>query len=321
MAGAPPIDRHIDGERGARLDRVVVALAERQHGVVARRQLTDLGLGRGVVEVGLRRGRLHLVHRGVYAVGHRRLSREGRLMAAVLACGPDAALSHRSAAGAWGILSHPRSWPEVTRATGWRARNGILQRRSPLPGDEVTVVDGIPSTTVPRTVLDLAAVVSRRQLENALNEIEVRRMTDRLSVPDLLIRYPGRPGSAVLREIFSERAATRGVTRHELEERFACLLEGTDLPKPRRNANIAVASRFFEVDCLWPRQRLIVELDGRAVHGTVRAFERDRERDRLLVADGWRVVRVTWRQLRDDAPSVLADLRALLRTPPPRPTL
>jgi very-short-patch-repair endonuclease len=105
----------------------------------------------------------------------------------------------------------------------------------------------------------------------------------------------------------------RGITKSELETRFAAMLAGTDLPAPRRNADLAIAGRFFEVDCLWQEQRLVVELDGRATHGTARAFEKDRERDRLLQADDWRVVRVTWRQLRDDAPAVIADLRRLLR--------
>ncbi len=280
-----------------------------------------LGVGRGAIEVALRRGRLHPVHRGIYAVGHRRLSREGRLMAAVLACGPGAVLSHRSAAGVWGIIPHPLSLPEVTRATGWRARDGVVQHRSPLPADELTAVNELPLTTVPRTVLDLASMVPRQRLENVLNEIEVLQLRDTLSIPDLLERYPGRPGSVALGEILGDRAAAKGVTRRELEERFAALLEGTDLPAPRRNADVAIAGRFFEVDCLWPAQRLIVELDGRAVHGTDRAFERDRERDRLLLADGWRVVRITWRQLRDSAQSVVADLERLLRRGTGPPTL
>jgi hypothetical protein len=188
-----------------------------------------------------------------------------------------------------------------------------VQHRSALCPDEVTNVNGIPLTSVPRTVFDLAAVLSRRQLEKALNEVEVLRLTDRLSIPDLLERHPRRRGSALLRELLGEDAAVRGVTRQELEERFAALLAGTDLPAPLRNADVSVAGRFFEVDCLWPSRRLVVELDGRAAHGTARAFERDRERDRLLMADGWRVIRVTWRQLQHDAPSVVADLRKLLR--------
>jgi very-short-patch-repair endonuclease len=166
---------------------------------------------------------------------------------------------------------------------------------------------------VPRTLLDLSTIVSRQQLERAFNEVEVRGLTDKLSVIDLLKRYPGRRGSAALRAILVDEKRARGVTKKELEARFAAVLAGTDLPRPRRNADLAVGGRFYEIDCLWPAQRLIVELDGRATHGTARAFEGDRERDRLLQVDGWRVVRITWRQLRDDAPAVVADLRRLLR--------
>lgn len=110
-------------------------------------------------------------------------------------------------------------------------------------------------------------------------------------------------------------AAVRGVTRNDLEERFVALIEAHSLPKPRLNADIAIRGRFFEVDCLWLDERLVVELDGRAVHGTNKAFEHDRERDRILLAEGWRVTRVTWRQLRDDASGVAADLRRLLAAP------
>jgi very-short-patch-repair endonuclease len=146
-----------------------------------------------------------------------------------------------------------------------------------------------------------------------MNEAEVRGLTDRISIQVLLERYPRRRGTEVLRAILDDAGKARGVTRRELERRFAALLTKTDLPSPHRNADVAVAGRFFEVDCLWRAQRLIVELDGGFVHKTWRSSERDRERDRLLMADGWRVVRITWRQLRDDAPAVIADLRRLLR--------
>jgi very-short-patch-repair endonuclease len=159
------------------------------------------------------------------------------------------------------------------------------------------------------------------QLERALNEMEVRRITDRLSIPKLLERYPGKRGAAKLRILLADNAEARGVTRKELEARFAALLEATDLPRPRRNADVAVRGRFFEADCLWAEQRVIIELDGRATHGTGRAFEKDRERDRLLQSDGWRVARITWRQLRDDAPAVMADLSRLLRKDGQAPTL
>jgi very-short-patch-repair endonuclease len=181
-----------------------------------------------------------------------------------------------------------------------------------LPADERTVVDGIPVTSVPRTVLDLAAVLPKQRLERALNEVEVQGLTDRLSIPDLLARYPRRRGSAVLRSLLGEGAAARGVTKNDFEERFAALVDSHGLPKPRFNADLAIRGRFFSVDCLWANERLIVELDGGAVHGTPRAFESDRERDRLLLADGWRVMRVTWRQLRDQGAAIASDVRKAL---------
>jgi very-short-patch-repair endonuclease len=291
----------------------LAGLAERQHGVVARWQLLDLGISRRAIDTRLASNRLHRLHRGVYAVGHTVLSNRARWIAAVLAAGPGAVLSHRSAAQLWGLLPESTIAPEVTRPGYFRPRSEINAHHSPLLPDELTRLDGIPITSLSRTLFDLASVGSRRQVEKAFNEAEVRGLTDKLSVADLLERYPGRSGSVVLRAILAEEEQARGVTREELEERFTALLARTDLPRPRRNAPIAVGGRFFEVDCLWAEQRLMVELDGRAAHGTDRAFERDREKDRLLLVDGWRVVRITWRQLLNDAPAVVADLRELLR--------
>jgi very-short-patch-repair endonuclease len=182
-----------------------------------------------------------------------------------------------------------------------------------IPSDEISIVDGIPTTGISRTLLGLASELSRERVEGAMNEAEVLGLTDRVSLHVLLDRYPRRRGTATLRAVLDDAQRARGVTRRELERRFAKALESTDLPRPHRNADVAVPGRFFEVDCLWRTQRLIVELDGGFVHGTWRASERDRERDRLLMVDGWRVVRITWRQLCDDAPAVMADLRRLLR--------
>lgn len=295
------------------VDRTVARLAEQQHGVVGRAQLKGIGLTARSIDGRLRRGRLHLVHRGVYAVGHRLLTKKGRWMAAVLACGDGAVLSHRAAGQLLGIVSLGDGLPEVTRPKGWRSQPGIVQHRSPLSQDEVEVIAGIPVTGLSRTLLDLGSMLSLERLEAALNEAEVLGLTDSTSVRTLLERYPRRHGTAMLRTLLDDTRRARGVTRRELERRFAAALASTDLPHPHRNADVAVAGRFFEVDCLWRAQRLIVELDGGFVHGTWRTSERDRERDRLLVADGWRVVRITWRQLRDDAPAVIADLRRLLR--------
>jgi very-short-patch-repair endonuclease len=303
------------------VDRAIAELAERQHGVVGRRQLGVLGIGKGAIEGRLMRGQLHRVQRGVYAVGHKLVTQEGRWMAAVISAGSDAVLSHRSAGELWQVLPGSRGPIELTRPTVFRSRPGIRGHSSSLPPDEVTVVDRIPVTSIARTLLDLAPILSRHQLERAFNEGEVQRIHGRLSVPDLLDRYPRRRGSAVLRAILAEEGSIRGITRRQLEERFAVVLSTTGLPRPRLNADLAVRGRFFQVDCLWSEQRLIVELDGRAVHGTRRAFEKDRERDRLLQSEGWRVVRITWRQLKDDEPAVIADLRRMLRPEPSPPTL
>jgi very-short-patch-repair endonuclease len=306
------VDHAIRGKCSAReLDHLLAELASGQHGVVARWQLVTAGVGRGAIDDRMGR-RLHPIHRGVYAVGYPVSGIESRWMAAVLAAGPDAVLSHRSAAQLWGLMPRSGHRAEVTRPTYLRSHPLICSRRSLLPDDERTVVDGIPVATAPRTILDLAVVASRRQVERALNEVEVQGLTDRLSIPDLLARYPGRRGTAVLRELLAEGAEGGGATRNDFEELLVPLLDSHGLPRPRFNADIAVAGRFFCADCLWQRERLIVELDSRAVHGTRQAFESDRERDRRLMLDGWRVMRITWRQLQTQRSAIASDIRKAL---------
>jgi hypothetical protein len=193
-----------------------------------------------------------------------------------------------------------------------RARDGIQWHSSALKRDEVTVVRGIRVTTVARTLLDLAAVLKRRPLERAINEAEVQRHTDSLSLPALLARYPRRRGTAAIRAILTGADVGITLTRSELEERFLRFLAGWGLPRPELNVSIAVRGGFVEADCVWRGARLIAELDGRAVHGTAAAFERDRARDRALNAASWRVVRITWRQLSWEARELAADLGTLL---------
>lgn len=178
-----------------------------------------------------------------------------------------------------------------------------------VPPDELTTVRRIPVTTIPRTLFDLAAVLPRHQFERAINEADVRRLSDRLSLVDMLARYPNRRGAAVIRAILDEGVT---ITRSELEARFLSFLESTRLTMPEVNAHLFAGSRWFECDCVWRDQGLIVELDGWAAHGTAAAFERDRARDRILQAHGWRLARITWRQLRDDRDAVAYDLSALL---------
>jgi very-short-patch-repair endonuclease/predicted transcriptional regulator of viral defense system len=298
---------------------VIAELAATQHGVVARRQLLDSGLTRRQIEERISRHLLHPIHHGVYAVGHTALTDRGRWSAAVLACGPRAVLSHRAAGQLWRLIPQTRLLLEVTRPGRSRRRPGIRTWRGSVREDEQGTIDGIKVTSLSRTIVDLAAVLERPRLERALNEAEVLRLTDRLSVPELLDRHPGRRGVATLREILADELLM-GITREALEERFLTLLRSRGLPSPRLNTDLIVRGRHFNVDCLWTEARLLVELDGHAVHGTKRAFERDRERDRLLLLDGWRVTRVTWRQLREDPDRVAAEIGELL-SHSPGPTL
>jgi very-short-patch-repair endonuclease len=301
---------------GVALDREVAVLAGRQHGMVARWQLRGLGLTEQMVKSRLKRGAFHPVHRGVYAVGHRSVTVEGRWMAAVLAFGPDAVLSHRSAGQLWGLLPRTRVCPEVTRPRHAAGRPHLVVHQGSLLADEVVRERGIPVTSVTRTVFDLAGIASEREVERAWNEMEVRGLRDRLSVPDLLARYPGRKGAVVLARMAGRRGLALGITRSELEEAFLKLIDRFELPRPRLNAHLALRGRFFECDCLWEDERVVVELDGASVHGTVQAQERDRERDRILIAEGYRTTRITWAHIHDTPAQVAHDLRLIL-TPYP----
>jgi very-short-patch-repair endonuclease len=292
-------------------DRMIGDLAGLQHGVVGRWQLRELGFTADGIEGRLGRGALLRVHRGVYAVGHRSLTVEGRWIAAVLACEPGAVLTHRTAGQLWGIVPRSPIAPEVTRPTSFRARPGIRGHQAALPTDEIEEVGGIRVTSVSRTLFDLAAVSSERQLERAMNEANVRRLTSRLSLPQLLERYPGRRGAVNLRGLLGSKRPC-GITRNDFEEQFVAFLDANGLPRPRLNATLAIRGRFLQPDCVWDRQRLLLELDGREVHGTEQAFESDRERDRILLVEGWRSTRVTWRQLHDEPAAIAADLRHLL---------
>ena len=298
--------------RASEAERAIAALAERQHGVLTRAQLSELGLGAGAIDHRVRLGRLRAVHRGVYRIGL--LSSDGRRMAAVLACGPSAVLSHLAAAALFGIRQSDRI--EVTTRASRRGPRHVSVHRSPLRDDERTTHRGIPTTTVPRTLLDLSAVVRPDQLRSSLRQAEQLRLTDPLSLIDLVERYPRRPGLAAIRALLAETTIGVRVIRSELEERFQAFLLNAGLPLPQTNQLV----EGFEVDCVWPEQRLVVELDGRAAHDTFHAFEQDRIRDRVLAAAGWHVIRVTWRQLHEEPELLEADLRALLGQPASRTT-
>jgi len=316
MDNAPAIRPVIGAELQARgLDAAIAALAQRQHGVVSRGQLAGLGLGRRAIGHRLECGRLHVLHRGVFAVGHRALSREASWIAAVLAVGPGGALSHRSAAALWGMRETARGRVDVTVPRMLRSRSAIQVHLARLAADELTVARGIPVTIPARTLLDLAAVVGPRALERAIDEAEVLRLTSALSLADLVGRHPGRRGVPAIRRILDAGRVGATITRSELEDRLLALLDGAGLPRPDVNARVEIAGGWVEADCVWRAGGLVVELDGYASHGTRSAFERDRARDRALQVAGWRVVRVTWRQLHERPDAVASELRMLLFGP------
>jgi very-short-patch-repair endonuclease len=237
----------------------------------------------------------------------------GRWMAAVLASGPDALLSHWSAAALWGIRPNGRSRIDVTVPHRSRSSKALFRHLAQLPEDECAVEDGVPVTSVPRTTFDLAATADLDTVVAMIREAEFLNLWDRLSLPHLIERYPGKRGSRKV-QIALDRIAEEpsGRKRSALEERFAPFLRERRLPLPRFNDPISVGSKRYVVDCHWPRSNQIVELDGWEGHGTRSAFRDDRARDRTLRVAGYSVTRLTWNQLDDEPESIASDLRSLL---------
>jgi very-short-patch-repair endonuclease len=259
--------------------------------------LLALGLDAGAITYRVKAGRLHPVHRGVYAVGHRPPSPLARAMAAVLACGPDALLSHRSAGALWRILP---TWPVRTDVTALthRAHPGIHVHRSPHA--ETTTHYGIRVTTPLRTLVDLADVLPAKRLTRALNEAQVQRLVTPAELTTLLTRYPGRRTSQLTPE--------RGATRSDLEDDFTRFLKRHHLPLPERNQTIA----GHEVDAVYRQHRLVIELDSRRFHATPHAFEKDRDRDADLLNAGFPTIRITHHRLKHHAAHEAARLGQIL---------
>jgi very-short-patch-repair endonuclease len=290
------------------LDARLAKLAERQHGVVSRGQLLELGLGKSAIGDWAKRGRLHGVHRGVYAVRYPTLTRNGRFMAAVLACGDGAALSHFSAAVLWGMLNGGGGAIHVT-SEARRRRPGLVLHQAALGSGEVRKRTGIPVTAPARTLIDLADVAPRRTLERAIDEAEYLR-------PDCtgLARRHGRRGSGTLSSVLAGHTPGSTRTRTELEEMFISLCDNHGLPRPEVNVHI----EGYECDFVWREQWLIVETDGAAAHSGERRRVRDLERDAELAAAGWRVIRITYERLLRE-PERVADQVGRALTPSRRP--
>lgn len=294
--GAAENDTMCDGTCRTPRDRALAELAGAQHGVVSLAQLRGVGLSDSGVRARVRTGRLHCVHRGVYAVGHPRLTRRGLWMAAVLAGGPGAVLSHRSAAALHDLRRSDRRTVDVSAPRG-RSRAGLDVHRSLVGDEDRACVDGIPCTSVARTLLDLAEAVDRAGLERAVDRAEQVRLLDVRAIEEVLARANGRRGVGVLRSVLARFDPQRARTRSELEQRFLRLCDRAGVPRPRVNHLVDVAGETVEVDFAWPRRRLAVETDGHAFHGTRRSFEADRRRDQRLRRAGWETLRFTWRQV------------------------
>lgn len=244
----------------------------------------------------------------MYSVGHIVVSRAARRLASALTYGDDAVVSHRAAASVW-QLGHSTAI-EVTVPRTVRPRETIATHCLSLQLDEVTVRDGIPITTVPRTIFDLG-VYGRRPVERAIHEAEHRRLTDPLTVADIVERYPHRRGAAVVRAVLGDLHAAGGLTESGLEELFLDFLRSRGLPVGRLNAWIELGARWIRGDVVYHRERVIVELDG-ASHGTAHGRRRDHRRDAAAQAACWRVLRVDAYALLNDPDQIETDLRRLL---------
>lgn len=237
-------------------------------------------------------------------------------MAAVLASGPEAVLSHGTAAALWKLRGYARGAVHVTLPHRSTSSKRIRRHHAPLPRDEITREYGIPVTSVPRTTLDLAATEPLDVVESLLRESEYRKHTAPLSLPHLIERYPGRRGVRKARTALKRLEETPpGRRRGGLEERFASFIRRHHLPLPRFNDWIILGDKRYQVDCHWPGTQQSVELDSWKAHGTRSGFREDRARARALLVAGYSVTRITWGQLDDEPHQIAADLRALLTKP------
>jgi len=285
-------------------DRLIAELAARQYGVVSRSQLLSMGIGAGAIDTRLRRHRLHRLHRGVYAVGHLALVPLAREMAAVLACGDGAVVSHRSAAAVWHLLAATENSPidvTVVRSSGRRRPGLDVHHSRLLSRADVRHLRGLPITAPARTLIDLAETATDRELERATHEALARRLLTARSLLAETSRFGGRRGLTRLKRLIDEGGAET-LTRSEAEERFLALVRAAGLPDPEVNARI----EGYEVDFLWRAHTLVIEIDGFQFHSSREAFERDRRRDADLQGNGLSVLRFTWRQVVEEPFATLA---------------
>jgi very-short-patch-repair endonuclease len=284
--------------------QIIQRLAAKQHGVVSRVQLLRLGLSAEAVKHAVASGRLHPVARGVYAVGRAELGRDGLWTAALMACGPDAVLSHSSAAELWGIGPERPGTIEVSvPARRCRRRRGVVvHRRVHL---ETTAYRGFPSTAPAATLIDLAARSSRRDLEAAVNAADRAGLIDPERLRTTLETLPRRPGIAALRALLDRH--TFVLTDSELERRFLRLARAAGLPRPETGRRL----NGFKVDFFWRELGLVVETDGLRYHRTPATQARDRLRDQAHATAGLTPLRFTHAQVAHERRHVIDTLRAV----------
>lgn len=294
----------------AEVDREIARIAGRQHGVLSIARLRSLELSDAQIQRRLGDGRLHALHRGVYSVGHAVVSRKGRWLAAVIAAGRGAVLSHRDGAALIGLRPpHDGRIDVIVEGGSRHRRDGIRMHRSrTLAGEDRQIVDGIPVTSPARTLLDLAEVTTPTQLRRAYEEAHRKGLLDTAAIERLLARSNGRRGLGRLRALLDYDASEAARTRSELEALFLDLIRDASLPSPVANATVS----GYEVDAYWPDANLIVELDSWAFHGDRGAFERDHEKFARLRLAGHEVLALTYRQVVDEAAWVADAMRRLL---------
>jgi very-short-patch-repair endonuclease len=280
----------LDCNRG---DLPLAAVSELQHGLALSGQLRAIGLGASAISHRCREGRLFRVHRGVYLVGRRTLTPRGAMLAAVLAAGPGAVLSHRSALQLWCVLPVSVGPHEITAARLRRSRDGYTAHRSStLTPDDLAAIDNIPLTAPARALLDFAVGADPGELETAVNEARVHRLLRPNDLERLRARTKGHHGWGPLNRLLdAEREPD--FSRREAERRLLRLVREARLPEPRRN----IVIHGYEVDLYWPERELVVEVDSYAFHGNRRAFEQDRRKQAELIDRGLEVLRFTWLQI------------------------
>jgi very-short-patch-repair endonuclease len=280
-------------------------LAGRQHGVVARRQLLALGFNAREIEHRVARGRLHLLMRGVYAVGWPKLTPKRRWMAAVLACGEGALLSHRSAAAFWeiGVERSGQIEVSVCRRTRLRRPGIRVHSRAELRESDVARRDGIPVTGIVRTLVDIASELSPTAIERAVNEADKLDLIDPEALRSALEEYAEEPGVRTLRAVLDAR--TFRLSDSDLEIAFRPIARAASLPLPLTKQTV----NGFEVDFYWPDLGLVIETDGLRYHRTPSAQARDARRDRTHTIAGMTPLRFTHYEVKYEAPKVTRALK------------